>query len=603
MHKEMKRLLVTSGLFFGLVWGASNVSADTTFLLQLGTFSSESQAEDFWDDVKEENQATLSELNQQVRELKLPFADATQYRLQAGPVDDRQQAEGYCAELKLNKVDCFVVETAMYVGDEQPETELAALDAFRAAEDVEEELAASIPDTDSEDIVEVPDMLAITPEIESAAALSASEALEATAPEATVEEASGRSLFSRMTGGIFDAEEEELVETTQEATETTEEELSLAKSEVEDAVTATIPADVQVKMDASLPWLNRDAKRRRVKLDEIEKVVAEADVTQKPAIIVPSEKIKAEAAKKQVTPKVEPRPLAAPSEMAALRATPRVKPVIRRIAPNKEVYLQPIPEVLDAEKSGTVTVAEAIPVEDYEAKKALNVPAAEAAVLPAITSKKPFGLAAKSPLPSMHEGKAGWVKISSFSDGLVARGYWRKLKQTMPEVASGLRMRITQPVNKRFRQSKVAMHLGPFRSEENKQEVCSFFIGEGLDCVTQQKKASGKRAQRQYSYRSTSSVKRHGDNPQTAKRNVQEYWAQLGSYRSRAAAMEAWDEMKADHASVMKNALPRLMSPQSYSGRQVYRLRTGAYATRQAAQQFCNKLRARSVSCLVVTDR
>ena len=76
---------------------------------------------------------------------------------------------------------------------------------------------------------------------------------------------------------------------------------------------------------------------------------------------------------------------------------------------------------------------------------------------------------------------------------------------------------------------------------------------------------------------------------------------QLGSLRSRDAALREWDRLKSPHSDLLGPLRPQIQKVDLGAGRGVfYRLRTGPIAGRAAAERLCADLGARKVQCLPV---
>lgn len=119
VSRMFPRMLLLSALAVSV---AGTASADGTFLLQLGSYDSQSQATRKWDDVKSKNADIVGSLSLHVAEVAVPPNDSVAYRTQAGPLPTRDQASALCDQLQSRSVDCSVVETAMFTAN-QPATQ------------------------------------------------------------------------------------------------------------------------------------------------------------------------------------------------------------------------------------------------------------------------------------------------------------------------------------------------------------------------------------------------------------------------------------------------------------------------------------------------
>ncbi len=63
----------------------------------------------------------------------------------------------------------------------------------------------------------------------------------------------------------------------------------------------------------------------------------------------------------------------------------------------------------------------------------------------------------------------------------------------------------------------------------------------------------------------------------------------------------SWDDIKSGNRDLLRKLDPSIASPgMSSSVSALYRLRTGPFSSRSAAESLCDHLDARGVSCLVV---
>lgn len=99
---------------------ATQSYADSTFLLQLGTFKSQKMASQKWQEVQTKNGDVVGRLKLHIAEVALPPSNTTTYRTQAGPIASREEAGTLCEALQSRGQECYVVETALFSSDTQP---------------------------------------------------------------------------------------------------------------------------------------------------------------------------------------------------------------------------------------------------------------------------------------------------------------------------------------------------------------------------------------------------------------------------------------------------------------------------------------------------
>lgn len=95
--------------------------ADSSFLLQLGTFASREEAQGKWNEVQSGNPDVVGKLQGHIAEVMLPPDNIPSYRTQAGPVNSRREAKSMCKNLQQRGVNCLIVETAFAATDLAPE--------------------------------------------------------------------------------------------------------------------------------------------------------------------------------------------------------------------------------------------------------------------------------------------------------------------------------------------------------------------------------------------------------------------------------------------------------------------------------------------------
>ena len=197
------------------------------------------------------------------------------------------------------------------------------------------------------------------------------------------------------------------------------------------------------------------------------------------------------------------------------------------------------------------------------------------------------------------------MKLNYFENNAKATNYWNELRRQQPALTQKLRMRLTQPYSQRKNGKRVSMQLGPLLAYKDVQALCKAAGKPGLICEVQ-RNAGVSTAQHNRGTETRNGLTSRRDIANQQRRNTRkarsQFWAQMGSYRNRGDAMKVWSELKLRH-SELRGKAPHLAHPaNSSSSRTIYRLRTGPFATRNAAQELCSGLNADSTPCVVVNN-
>ncbi len=243
-----------------------------------------------------------------------------------------------------------------------------------------------------------------------------------------------------------------------------------------------------------------------------------------------------------------------------------------------------------------------------EVAEAIQVPLAEEE--PELSSKKPIFGVFTGPkalgwgaTPSQNFiQKTLWAQLSHFSSKKAAMSYWRQLQHKFPTATKNMRVRITQPYQRRLVTNKVSLQIGPVLTMTDLRKICELATNQNLVCLprrdfgnsTTAKVARYRPVERAYDARRAAL---------TSKPNMRTgYWVQLGSYRDSNTAFATWRSLRARHSELAK-LQPHIARPKlSSSPTEIYRLRTGPYNTRYAAQYLCDSLKQQNTRCLVVAD-
>lgn len=124
--------------------------AKSVFLLQLGSFKTAKEAEEYSNKLLTSNADILKNLSLKTTNVTLQPDNYEVYRTQAGPVSTRAEANRLCSQLKADQKECFVVETAMFSPDNS--TKIAK---------VEEPAIRSVPETSTKLLQEEPSSITL----------------------------------------------------------------------------------------------------------------------------------------------------------------------------------------------------------------------------------------------------------------------------------------------------------------------------------------------------------------------------------------------------------------------------------------------------------
>jgi SPOR domain len=89
-------------------------TAQTVFMVQLGTFDSEDKAQERWGELSKQFPDVFQSLKYTPNEVVKHPDNFVSYRTQAGPISSREEAEAICAEVSSKGAECYVAETAMF---------------------------------------------------------------------------------------------------------------------------------------------------------------------------------------------------------------------------------------------------------------------------------------------------------------------------------------------------------------------------------------------------------------------------------------------------------------------------------------------------------
>lgn len=118
----IKRVIYMGLIGFASVGLAMQASAQTVFMVQLGSFESERAAQQHWTELSAKYPDLFDNLRYTPNEIVSKPDNFISYRTQAGPIPTRAEAEELCTILAENDTECYVIETAMFFSDDEEVT-------------------------------------------------------------------------------------------------------------------------------------------------------------------------------------------------------------------------------------------------------------------------------------------------------------------------------------------------------------------------------------------------------------------------------------------------------------------------------------------------
>lgn len=514
----------------------------STFLLQLATSDSRSAADKKWNDLKSKNTDVLGSLSPHVAEVSLPPDNKVSYRTQAGPIASRDQAENLCATLKGRGADCFVVETALFMGS----TSVAA----NASEE--------LPVTNERNSVPI-------------------------RPLTTLPEPQPLPVMEMPTEPPPSAAPESLPWTKRHpiapivATDTSVTESQSASQSTEDKI---VPGREPKFLDA-----------------QIVPMQAPSPVAVPTVPIQPHSSTPIEVAAAPSPPALLPPPSQNPGFFGRIFGVSSPSPAPSAppppVPPPSSFTYNPATTMGNVK--GNVNVAEAIRVPLTTGKHGRKKPAI--LHLPPV-----YGLGGS---PSENGQKSYWTQLSYFYDEMDARSFYEEFRNAYPQFSQGIRVRITHPFSSR-REGRVSLRIGPFATTKDSRVICTAAGGRGLRCTIirdlgSSSAASTKRVR--VAPASNYDNRARQSSNETAQNRIL-YWAQLGTYSSASEAWDDWATLKANNKKLLKRVKARVSTPRmSSSLSSLYRLRTGPFASETQAEAFCTQLEAIGSNCIVLDDQ
>ena len=623
------------GLCVAMLGGAvANAQTQTVFMVQLGSFDSENEAQQRWQSLKNANPAILGNLSPRLREVTLPPDNFTVYRTQAGPLGTRQQAQAICSQLLQRGDECFVIETAMVrppAGTMQADSastprlpiktdpSAQASAAASQAASVAAHSATNAANAAGTTLANAPRIAPAVPEIPAIPEVS-----RPTPPNIAYDNSSDteeeEGFFSGFWpfGGDDEAEQQQadareinqaldraLINTQPAASNEALQPLQL-EPEVQEpqrprpimtpqrsAPPAPIPAPVQAAnaepayrlppppdssgQAATSPLLNAPVPAPRAPQ------MARRDVPDSPRIAVP------------------PAPAAA-STVRALGTTPPIdQRQPRTLAELQQSVPQPAPQPAP---QYDMRPAAANSGADVDVAEAIRVPLSEQTAPQPRIQTVPAQAALRAGLPSQNlRQKTLWAQVSYFRDQQSALSYWEQFRLANPEFPP-VRVRVTRPYQlNSSRAARVSLRIGPFETANYITQMCNALPLNNLRCSVVSDlgtSAVANTPRYRQTYRRYDQRYANGLRPNTLGASRATNWVQLGSYVTPGQAELAWQQLQQAHPQLLGSLQRNIMSPAlSSSTRAQFRLRTGPYAVAGNAEQLCDQLRRRGVSCLV----
>jgi hypothetical protein len=565
----------------GLMLFNQPAAAASSYLLQLGTFAEEAQAESHWTRMQEKYPDLLQGLNLRVANVTLAPDNMAVYRTQAALLSQRSDAEIICDAMARKGDECFIVETAMIASAPQ-----AAPKPVMPQPAPVQTAAAQAP----QPLMTLPPVEDVMPTAE----LSSKAEEQLAAMEAALD-AESASFESKGAALMPDAP-------------------TIAMPSVQAPVIVTPPV---IEPGTGLKALPQTLQAPQP-LIAVPTVTAPQQAIQPLPELADNRPRQADFGNVQLPPPPaffdQPsdfRP-AAPVVAQQPAAQSAAAPVVPENAPfravPKETYAQaagmtPPPVVQEAPVQNAtqadVAVAEAIrvPLSD------MAPPVVMAAPQPVVPARRypTAGEMMKLGLPSRPSmTRSMWAELSYFDSEQAALGYWENIRRSMPDLPL-LRVRVVKPYRFRNEINRVSLKVGPFPHAAQLRELCDRIENEDMYCRMSNDLGSSTLAD----YRRGSSADGQLQQQYAVPQHAQPmYWLQLGSYEHPQAAWEEWQFLQQRHAPVLDPITPQIVTPElSSSADPVYRMRVGPYLMRNGADQLCGILQRFGTQCVTVFAR
>ncbi len=643
-----KRSLLSKTALLSVLAGAfmfnAPAQAETIYMVQLGSFDNENKARERWDQLSTKFPELFSPLTFKRKEVKLPSDDFVYHRAQAGPIQNRSDAEAICDDLLISGFECYIAETALFEPAVQPvKTAVAAVQMPKAAvkaivkptpvakpvipqiiaAPVNVAAAKSPPLPDPFDALESPATAAPAANVQSPAQKAIQLAKETLRPVAVSLPPVPAMPVVAPKADLVDVNTalEKEVAAFKEAPAVSAPKLSVPLPTIP-SVPVTAP---DFSMLSAAPAIDLPAPTRSASpiVSEVETfkpmpqsaapvlqaapafpVVAPANVVSEvPAFIrnknrttAPSQ-FPVAASPFQVGESkdhVRGQPLADISSGSVQLNVPPVAPaeLYTAVTPSNPVVVDNITEAprISGTQADRVQFAEAVrvPLVDVPQQRQKQ------SRLPSISHFKGY------PSASLKTSSL-WAEMSYFTNQKAALGYWGVLQKRDAQLPQGVRLRVTRPFLSKSSKERVSLRVGPFKNVSVVKRLCSHTRTEKLMCRAVKDLGSS------IANRSSGPRQRYSGAQRNAiiKRNAPSgFWLQLGSYSSVRDAQNSWVDMKETYPKQLSVLQEDILTPRRSSMRgNNYRLRAGPFADSSSAVSACERLKRHGGLCIVVADR
>jgi len=251
-------------------------------------------------------------------------------------------------------------------------------------------------------------------------------------------------------------------------------------------------------------------------------------------------------------------------------------------------------------RSGNVEVAEAIRVPLSDSLMPSRPPVS-VRTLAAPASSRPAANA-----EAADGNNSGWLNVEAFPDENSASAFWQHVRESVPEKAAGLRVRIVTPAVSRD-QPQVTLNVGPFAGRNDAYAFCRDGIqamDKNLHCRFDTTETAGVAT-------SVTPRYQHGD-AYAARRQAlavgrsaafpalpgKLYWVQVLSAGSQLEALRAWEDLKTANQDILEGRRSSVSA--SLADKTRYVVRVGPLTGDDDAMSLCAALKVRGVDCQVL---
>lgn len=234
---------------------------------------------------------------------------------------------------------------------------------------------------------------------------------------------------------------------------------------------------------------------------------------------------------------------------------------------------------------------------EVEVAEAIRVP------LPEEMGEAPEIRPTFAPVPEMRESRdviRGWVDVRPFKDEQDAIAFWQSVRRVVPEMAAGLRVRVTRPLAERDA-ADTALHIGPFAGEQDAMEFCRAGIapvsGNVLCRFTEAEPGiaepllSDRYMRREYSPQAPATGSPAAEMP-----GAKGAWVQILSASGEEEALKAWERLRSEHGDIL-GSFPNHIEASPEDGG--YAVRIGPFAINSDAISLCIRLQQRGIHCRI----